>query len=197
METTTTKNKGTYVETLPELSERVDSIEEILSMLKYYVGLALIDLAIKYRAQGNDAEAMECVNRSIIIEPECLSGSYALMGDLFAVQNNTAEAISSYTMALEIDANTDHVYLKRGREYLKTGHYNEALADCTSEIRRYKDSAESYFLRAETQEMLNNINAAIGDYVVAARLGHEDAQDYLQSRGITWGAGSIVTDQVD
>ncbi|KJU82758.1 GlcNAc transferase, partial [Candidatus Magnetobacterium bavaricum] len=188
METITT-TKGTYVETLPELSERVDNIEEVLYTLQYYAGSVLIDLAIKHRDLGNDVEAMECVNRSIIIGPECLSGSYALRGDLFAVQNNTAEAICSYTIALEIDANTDHVYLKRGREYLKSGQYSEALADCTSEIQRYKDSAESYFLRAEAQEMLKNINAAIGDYVVAARLGHEDAQDYLQSRGITWGAG--------
>ena len=66
------------------------------------------------------------------------------------------------------------------------GNYELALRDMNKAIEIIPGDAYDYSLRGSIFQEMGSYSKAIDDIKVAARLGHKEAQDYLNSQGVAW-----------
>lgn len=78
------------------------------------------------------------------------------------------------------------VYTRRGNAYAKSGEHNKAIGEYNNALTIDPRYALAYYNRGITYWNLNDREKAINDFVVAAKLGNDGAQDFLKSQDITW-----------
>ena len=74
----------------------------------------------------------------------------------------------------------------RGICYYELKKYKQAIADLNEVISLNPKDSDSHYLCGKSYECLGKNDLAIRNFMAAARLGHREAKDYLNKKGIKW-----------
>lgn len=109
-------------------------------------------------------------------------------GIKFLQSGNPDKAIYAFTKAIELNQEVDNSYFGRAMAYVNLQKFPEAIADFTKVIKLAPGSGGGnvYFLRGQLYHKSGDLQRATADYISAARLGHESAQEILTRNGIRW-----------
>ena len=103
-------------------------------------------------------------------------------GDALKGIGNYQGAISSYTNAIDVDAESQKQgYMKRGIIYIQMRDYRSALNDFTQLIELDDFNAKAYFYRAKSLEKLKNYDDAVLCFEQISKLS---ADEYLQNNAL-------------
>jgi tetratricopeptide (TPR) repeat protein len=106
-----------------------------------------------------------------------------------ALQSDSPEkAVFAYTKVLELNSRDTDAYFGRAMAYVNLQKFPEAIADLSKVIELDPGSGGGnvYFLRGQLYHASGYPQQAAADYISAARLGHESAQEILTKSGISW-----------
>ncbi|HEY9647478.1 MAG TPA: tetratricopeptide repeat protein [Chroococcidiopsis sp.] len=121
--------------------------------------------------------------------PQTLVSSYLLrQGDRLASQNQTEQAIRSYTEAIEASPNSTAHY-NRGMTALQQGDSQAALEDLTAAIQLDPTLLEAYYQRGNVRFELGDRQGALADYTEAIRLNPNYAAAYVNRGSVRADAG--------
>jgi Flp pilus assembly protein TadD len=138
-----------------------------------------------YNGLGNYRQAIEDCGRAIEINPR-YAEAYENRGIAYSSLGNHTQAIEDFDRAIEINRRSAAAYNNRGGAYYKLGNYTQAIEDFDRAIEINPRYALAYNNRGVAYDGLGNHTRAIEDLRTAARLGCQDAKNFLGSLGIDW-----------
>ena len=156
--------------------------------------LAFLDLGRIYQEQFRYAEALDCFQRVIRLQPASAKPQFALASTLAPV-GRTDDALAAYRRVLELQPNHAGALLGLGHTLKTLGRQDEAIKAYRECIRARPDNGESYWSLANlktyrlTQDDIQAMRAALaqGDkladqstvnFLFALAKAHEDAGDF-------------------
>ena len=95
-------------------------------------------------------------------------------------------AIIDYDMAIKINSRDARFYDNRGVAHYRLGDYRRAVADFAMAIDLKPGSSSTYYNRAMAHVGIGQNKQAIEDLKTAAKLGSEEARNFLKSQMISW-----------
>jgi tetratricopeptide (TPR) repeat protein len=116
---------------------------------------------------------------------EAVVGYYTL-GNTYHGLGNYQQALEDFDRAIELDPTFAEAYWGRGKTYRELGNNPQAIKDFDRAIELEPKFSETYWDRGKIYNELGNHQQAIEDWKMAAKLGHEGAQDTLRSKEIKW-----------
>jgi tetratricopeptide (TPR) repeat protein len=141
-----------------------------------------------YDILKNYDKAIRCFQKAIKIYPNYAS-AYHNMGRTYANLKNYHEAIRCCQKAIDIDSSIAWAaYIGMAVAYDNLKNYREAIRCYKKAIdldpndvdaRVYANMGNAYYELGNKKEQIKN-------YQQAARLGHEDAQEWLRENGYNW-----------
>jgi Tfp pilus assembly protein PilF len=135
-----------------------------------------------YGSKNQPEKAIEYYNKGIELEPQKW-GLYYNRGIAKLIMNQPAEAIPDFTKTLAIaPAKKIEVLTSRGRAYINTGNYADALRDLDELIQAGQQSPDAYLLRGIAKHGNKDLSGAANDYKKALQLNPnlQEAKDKLQ-----------------
>jgi protein O-mannosyl-transferase len=178
-------NLGNYrkaIEACDEAIKLIPKLEKIyynqLEKIYYNRGLA-------YSKLGNYKQAVGDYDRAIEIDPTHAK-AYNNRGIAYDILGNHRQAIGDFDRAIMTNPKYGEAYYNRGIVYGRLGNYEQAIGDFDRAIGFNQKYAEAYYNRAASHYSLGNQRQAFEDLKTAARLGDEDAQNFLRTQGINW-----------
>ncbi|MBP8984479.1 MAG: tetratricopeptide repeat protein [Syntrophobacterales bacterium] len=147
--------------------------------------VAYVSRGIAYAKLGNYRQAIEDYDRAIELDPKA-AVAYFNRGIAYAKLGNYRQAIEDFDRTIELDQKDAEAYNYRGATYAELGNYRQAIEDYNRAIELDPKEEVTYYLRGLTYADLGNYQQAIRDLKIAARLGHEGAQNWLREKGIDW-----------
>ncbi|GJD23079.1 TPR repeat-containing serine/threonin protein kinase [Rivularia sp. IAM M-261] len=121
----------------------------------------------------------------IIIQPKNITQAeefYQQGINKYEAQNYQA-AITSFSEAIDINANYAAAYNRRGDSYYRLGDYNKSVVDSSAAIRLNPKDANSYYDRGFSLYSLGDYIGAITDYNQAIKLDAKNSEFYY-ARGL-------------
>jgi tetratricopeptide (TPR) repeat protein len=110
---------------------------------------------------------------------------YYNRGNAYAKKGQHDQAITDYTMALEIDSKFIDAYIGRGLAYYRKGQHDQAITDYTMALEINPRFAEVYNIRGSAYFLKGQYDQAITDYARALEINPRDATAYL-GRGLAY-----------
>lgn len=104
----------------------------------------------------------------------------------FYMAKNYQQAIEAYSIAIEHNPKYAAAYCGRGLAYGDNGDFKQAVEDCGKAIKMASKFTEAYYCRGKFYDSLGDNTRSIRDYKMAARLGHKEAQIWLEARELRW-----------
>ncbi len=147
--------------------------------------LAYTNRGAAYGILGNYRQAIEDYDRAIELDPKD-ARAYYNRGIAYGGLGNYKQAIRDYGRAIELNPEYVAAYINRGYAYASLGNYRQAIEDFDRAIELDPKEAMAYYNRGAVYRKLGNYKQAFRDLKIAARLGHEGAQDFLREKGIDW-----------
>ena len=138
-----------------------------------------------YYNLGQYQRAIKDCDKSIGLNPKDAE-VYYLRGDSYGGLGNKKRAIKDYDKAIELNPKYADAYFNRGNAYADLGNYKRAIKDYNESVKLNPKDTVSYYNRGNAYGRLGNRKQAIEDKKIAARLGLQEAQDFLRKRGIDW-----------
>jgi len=138
-----------------------------------------------YRSLGNYSQAIKDYDRAIDLNPK-YAGAYYNRGIAYGRLGNYNQAVKDCDKAIELNPKLAEAYINRGAAYYSLDNYSQALKDFGRAIELNPKLAKAYYNRGKAYNSLGNYNQAIADMKIAARLGLQEAQDFLRGKGISW-----------
>jgi tetratricopeptide (TPR) repeat protein len=138
-----------------------------------------------YAHLGNYQQAIEDYSTAVKLKPG-YAMAYNNRGNAYFDLGNHREAIADYGRAIEIKPDYPDAYFNRGNTYVHLGNYQEAIKDYSRAIEIKSDHAGAYKNRGIAYMKSGNNNLAMNDLKTAAKLGDEQARNFLRSKGINW-----------
>jgi protein O-mannosyl-transferase len=138
-----------------------------------------------YETLGNHAKAIADFDRAIQIGSN-LALAYNNRGNTRDGLGDHTGAIQDFDRAVEIDPGYAEAYNNRGITYDAMGNHVRAIEDFNRTIEISPVHAGAFYNRGRAHAFLGNQTQAMDDLKKAARLGYEDARNFLRSRGISW-----------
>ncbi len=111
--------------------------------------------------------------------PENARG-YDNLGNLYMIKEQPDSAIFYYNLALQYDPGFFDVLNNRGLAYLKTGNYQQAIADLTAAIANNPNVPNNYYFRMQALEKLKRYKVAVADAQQVLKMGVQLPEGYLQ-----------------
>ncbi len=138
-----------------------------------------------YSDLGRHEQAIVDFDAAIGINPkDAMIHDYR--GVAHAALGHHDQAIRAYDEAIALSPTYSSAYYNRGLSELQLGKDEAAIDDFTRAIELDPMSPNAYYNRALVLLDLGNPARAVEDLRIAARLGHEDAQDTLRRERIEW-----------
>jgi len=137
-----------------------------------------------YGRLGDPREAFKDFNRAIELDPKYLL-AYLYRGAAYGKLGDYDQEIRDYDNAIELDPKYAVAYFFRALAYYHLGD-PQAFTDFDRAIELNPKYAEAYYNRGLAYGHLGDHLQAIKDLKTAAKLGYTPAQDYLNSKGISW-----------
>ncbi len=165
---------------------------------------AYLNRGLVYANIGNYNQAIKDYNRAIelnlvyaeIIDPDTgrksplvdkkLVWAYDYRGMANAKLGNPKQAIKDFGKAIKLNPKYADAYFNRGNAYADLGNYKRAIKDYNESVKMNPKDTVAYYNRGNAYGRLGNHKQAIEDKKIAARLGLQEAQDFLRKRGIDW-----------
>jgi tetratricopeptide (TPR) repeat protein len=121
-------------------------------------------------------------------EPECAPSPvadtsapfsyYVGIGDAQTARKTFADALQSYTCAIQLQADYAPAYARRGYAYAALGDADNAMADYTRALELDEALVEAYVNRGVLYTQLGNFGLAIGDLTLAIQLDPSNLSAY-------------------
>ncbi len=121
-----------------------------------------------------------------IQQKELLAQEWFEQGKEYNDTNKLAEAINSFTKAIDLKSDYVEAYIKRGLARHDTGDIDGALEDSNEAIRLNPSTALAYYNRGRALHYKTDLESAIKDYNKAIHLNPDYALAYY-NRGIARG----------
>ena len=137
-----------------------------------------------YKIGNYQQTIMDC-NKAIELNAQ-LAEAYANRGLAYARLGNSQKAIKDYNKSVELNPQDAVTYYNRGLDYNVHGNSQLAIKDFNKTIELNPQFAAAYFNRGVAYGLLGNSERAYENIKIAAKLGYEDAQEFLRSKGIEW-----------
>ena len=126
-----------------------------------------------------------------------LARTYVYRGDArYWKKDESGDAITDYTNAIELDPEYAEAYNYRGIVYLSNGDVDNAITDYTEAIELYQEFTDAYKDRAIAYLGSNDFYSAITDYTKAIQLDPDDTNIY-NYRGLAYFENSEVDKAID
>lgn len=126
-----------------------------------------------------------------------LAGAYVSRGTArYWKKDESDNAITDYTNAIELDSKYADAYNYRGISYLSNGDVDNAIADYTEAIKLDPEYADAYKDRATAHFGNNDFDNAIIDYTKAIQLDPDDT-DIYNYRGLAHFRNSETDKAID
>jgi tetratricopeptide (TPR) repeat protein len=123
-----------------------------------------------YRVKGDTDRAIADFDRAIQINPN-RADSYMGRGLAYRVKGDTDRAIADFDRAIQLDPNNANAYFSRGAIYgAVKDDFDRAIADYDKAIEIKPDFADSYIGRGLAYADKGDLEKALIDLKVAARL---------------------------
>lgn len=144
---------------------------------------SIAEIQISPPIYGSETEARLEQNRDMIQE-EAIA-AFRRAGAYLDVRN-CARAISDYTRAIEYSPRSPEGYYNRGIAHERAGTFSKAIEDYSRAIDADPLYVKAYCNRAALLWNQGETERAVEDMKKAARLGLEEMQKFLKSKGIDW-----------
>jgi tetratricopeptide (TPR) repeat protein len=177
-------NRGHACNSLGDYKQAIKDSGRAIAINPEYME-AYINRGVAYNGLGNYKQAIEDYDRAIEINPRHAEAYYN-RGHAYNSLGNYKQAIEDYDRAIEINPKYTEAYINRANAYNSLGDHRHAIEDCDRAIEINPRRAVAYYNRGIAYGRLGNDSKAIEDLTTAARLGYQDARDFLRSLGITW-----------
>jgi tetratricopeptide (TPR) repeat protein len=178
-------NRGNALDSLGNYVQAVEDYDRAIEIDPRYAE-AHYNRGVSYQHAGMFRQAIadydEAVAGSDFYKAEVFGNRGAAYSDL----GDQKKAIEDYDRAIEIDPKNPRTYFNRGLACGELGDQRQAIHDYSMVISINPKYPKAYFYRGMTYEYLGMKSQAIEDISKAARLGYEDAKNYLASRGLNW-----------
>jgi tetratricopeptide (TPR) repeat protein len=138
-----------------------------------------------YGNLGNHTQAIKDFNRAIEIDPKDAVAHHN-RGIAYGNLGNRTQAIRDFDRAIEIDPKYAAAYNNRGNAYGNLGNHTQAIRDFDRAIEIDPKYAGAYCNRGIAYYSLGKYERADEDLKTAARLGSEDAKNFLRGRKVNW-----------
>ncbi len=148
-------------------------------------GLIHHNRGVEYARLGDYARAIEDFDRAVEINPR-FALAYVNRGVASGRLGRHERAIEDFDRAIEINPHLAMAYFNRGVACRNLGDPVRAIGDFDRAIEINPGYAAAYFDRGLLHGRMGNHRQALADLQTAARLGNEDARNFLQSRGVNW-----------
>ncbi|MGO9018456.1 MAG: tetratricopeptide repeat protein [Syntrophobacteraceae bacterium] len=143
------------------------------------------NLGIAHGKLGDHRQAIEDFDRAVGIDPGHVEAHFN-RGIAYDKLGKLRQAIDDFDRVIEIDPEYVEAYFNRGVAYGKLGNQRRAIEDFDRVIGINPEDGRTYFNRAVAFGELGNRGQAIEDLKTAARLGSEEAKNFLLGEGINW-----------
>jgi tetratricopeptide (TPR) repeat protein len=187
-------------ETVPELTELVQQMSEILSRdtsedMKPYV-TELLAWTLNRRgeaytrqaaakAEKNDQEAAEELDRlalrdyekSIELDPQRWKSLHN-RGVCLALKGQFTDALRDFSRVIELQNDYADAWFNRGEIHYELGHFDKAVADYDKAIELAPDAASMYTARGHANFQLRRFEEALADYSQVVKLAPKNAEAY-------------------
>lgn len=97
------------------------------------------------------------------VEPTGIAFAFAEVGAQANSAGNYQEAIDAYTEAINLQPESDSLFVERARAYANLGDYQAALADLATALTLNHYNSGAYLLRAFTYGYLQDYDSALAD----------------------------------
>ena len=174
------------------IKDMTDSIElnPLFRNAFYYRGI-MYQISGKHELAINDFT--QCLRLDLSFADQILNNNklqhnnkaFRLRGASYLAMKNYQNAIQDFTIAIKNDNNDADSYQARGAAYGLIGAYEQAIVDHSKAI-EIKPSALSYYSRSFSYHQFGNYEKSVDDLKMAARFGHQKAQDILTRNNVTW-----------
>lgn len=140
---------------------------------------------VAYEKCGNPARAISDFDKTIEINPT-FAMAYYNRGLAYKSLGEYTQAIVDYDRAIEINQKFSTAYYNRGIAYGKLGKHTLALEDFNRAIELDPKYTLAYYYRGMAHGNLGKYDQAYEDLKIAARMGSEDAKNFLKSHKVNW-----------
>ena len=153
-------------------------LQRMYSMDWFSKGYSLIDSA-RYD------EAVEAFDKAIGQNPDSKE-TYTGRAMAYSYLFKHEQAIEDYSKVIELDPSDGEAYRNRGASYDRLFRHEQAISDYEKSIEINPEDFVAYVRRGFSFLYLGDKEKAAEDLKIAAKMGHQPAQDYLKSEGIEW-----------
>lgn len=156
--------------------DKAIEIDQKLGPAYYYRGiLYLYDV----RAYG---EAIKDFDRAIVYGLGEDTNTYVMRGTCYFELGQYAPAMNDFNAGINLDKSNSLAYSGRGAIYLKLGNFRQAIVDYDRAIELNPKNGRAYLGRGISYHYLGDNKQAMYNINYAAKLGDEQALDFLRKK---------------
>jgi tetratricopeptide (TPR) repeat protein len=179
-------DRGLTYSRLGNYQRSIENYNKVIHLDPKLAAVAYFSRGLDYFELGNCDQAIKDYNKAIELNTK-YAEAYGNRGLAYGRLGNYNQAIQDLSRAIELNPKLIEAYLSRGDVYdLALRNYKKAMKDYNRAIEINPEYAEAYYSRGKSYSRHGNEERAIQDIKVAARLGHQEAQDFLKKNGIAW-----------
>jgi len=170
-----------------DLGENQKALDDLNKAIMHYPQYAdaYVIRAKVFSRLGDYQKALENLNKAVEINPY-FSIAYTDRCGLYIQKAFYQRAIVDCSKALEINPRDAVAYNNRGIAFHALGEINKAIVDFSDAIEHNSVDSDFYRNRGTIYMKAGKKNQAIRDFQKAAKLGDEQAQEFLKEIGVQW-----------
>jgi tetratricopeptide (TPR) repeat protein len=177
-------NRGNAFRDLGNGEQAIRDYDKAVALNPRYA-IAYNNRGIARSKAGDLQQAVKDYDKAIELDPQYAKAHYN-RGIAYGKLDNASQAIKDYDKAIDLDPQYAKAYDNRGNAYVKLGNVRQAVKDYDKAIELDPKDARAYYNRALANNKLKDKEANMRDMKIAARLGHEKAQEHLKKKGVDW-----------
>jgi tetratricopeptide (TPR) repeat protein len=157
---------------------KMEELESNLGSAYYYRGIACRELSEYQDAIFDFGQAIKLDSKHW--------PAYLERGRLYQKLGEYRQAIDNFNEVVKRNPKDAVVYCERSSAYLGLEFFLLAILDCDKAIELDPKYARAYMERGKSYERFGNSDKGIENLKMGARLGSQEAQDWLKAKGISW-----------
>jgi tetratricopeptide (TPR) repeat protein len=177
-------DRGVAYEMLGNYQQAIKDYNKAIELNPKYE-MAYSSRGVAHAMLGNYQQAIKDYSKAIELNPHDATAYYN-RGVNYDRIGNYKQAIKDYSKAIELNPQNANAYYNRGVVYSSLINYQHAIEDYGKAIEIDPQIAPAYYNRGIAYANLGNGLQTIKDFIIAARLGHKEAQEFLRSHNIEW-----------
>ena len=178
-------NRGAAYMALGNSSRAIENLDRAVALDPNYTE-AYYNRGILYHNLGEYRQAIDDYDKAVASDNFKKPEVFCNRGAAYDSLGDHMRAIEDYDRAISINPRHAKAYFNRAMAYGQLGDTMKSIKDYDRAIAIIPEYPKAYFNRGVAYGSLGNKNQEVEDISTAAKLGYEDAKNYLKSRGINW-----------